>query len=106
MELKIVIGVLLCACNFLHKVLTYYTNGVRQHLNITFKHHWIGCDSLVHWPARKSDQSCLNFWGHKKSLMYDTPVELVEDLVARISLTVGEIRDAPGVFQNDRDSSK
>ena len=35
-----------------------------------------------------------------KSLVYDTPVDNAEELVARIAEAAGEIRDMPGVFQN------
>ena len=37
-----------------------------------------------------------------KNLVYDNPVHNAEDLVARIAVAAGEIRDIPGVFQNVR----
>ena len=37
-----------------------------------------------------------------KMLVYDTPVDNAEILVARIAVVAGEIRDMPGVFQNAR----
>ncbi|GFU71600.1 uncharacterized protein TNCV_3035401 [Trichonephila clavipes] len=40
--------------------------------------------------------------GHMKSLVYDTPVDNAEELVARIAVAAGEIRNSPGVFQNVR----
>ncbi|PRD31510.1 UNVERIFIED_CONTAM: hypothetical protein NCL1_23324 [Trichonephila clavipes] len=37
------------------------------------------------------------------SFVYETSVPLVEDLITRISLTVGMIRDVPGIFENGED---
>ncbi|GFV83849.1 uncharacterized protein TNCV_387571 [Trichonephila clavipes] len=41
-----------------------------------------------------------------KSLVYDTPVDNAEELVARIAVAAGEIRNSPGVFQNVRMSMR
>ncbi|GFV57796.1 hypothetical protein TNCV_3071751 [Trichonephila clavipes] len=41
-----------------------------------------------------------------KSLVYDTPVYNAEELVARIAVAAGEIRNSPGVFQNVRMSMR
>ena len=35
-----------------------------------------------------------------KSLVYDTPIDNVEELVARIAVAAEEIKDISGVFQN------
>ncbi|GFX01480.1 uncharacterized protein TNCV_1864541 [Trichonephila clavipes] len=58
----------------------------------------------VNWPARSHDLSCLDFfvWGHMKSLVYASPVDSNEALVARIAVVAGEIREMPGVFANVR----
>ena len=37
-----------------------------------------------------------------KTLVYDNPVDNAEELVARITVATGEIRDMLGVFQNVR----
>ncbi|GBL87538.1 hypothetical protein AVEN_165153-1 [Araneus ventricosus] len=52
----------------------------------------------VHWPARSPDLSCLDIFycGQMKTLVYETPVDSVEYLVARIS--VAAARDTPGIF--------
>ncbi|GBN26505.1 hypothetical protein AVEN_169090-1 [Araneus ventricosus] len=38
--------------------------------------------------------------GQMKTLVYETSVDSVEDVVARISVTAGEMRDMPGIFKN------
>ena len=55
-------------------------------------------------PDRSPDLSCLDFyfWGLMKTLVYDTPVDSAEELVARIVVTVREIGDIPEEFQNIR----
>ncbi|GBL72167.1 hypothetical protein AVEN_115157-1 [Araneus ventricosus] len=85
-----------------------YTNDVRQHLNITFGKHWICHGSPVKWPARSPDLSCLDFfcWDQMKTLVYETPVYSVEDVVTRISVAAGEMQDLPGIFQNVRNSMR
>ena len=39
-----------------------------------------------------------------KSLIYETPVESEEDLVARIAAAAGDIAEKPGVFGDVRNS--
>ncbi|GFW05095.1 uncharacterized protein TNCV_598891 [Trichonephila clavipes] len=53
--------------------------------DVTFGQQWIGRGGPVRWPARSPDLSCLDFyfWGHMKSLVYDTPVDNAEELVAK-----------------------
>ncbi|GBN21678.1 hypothetical protein AVEN_68159-1 [Araneus ventricosus] len=84
----------------------HYSNDVLQHLNATFGKHWIRRDGPVHWPARSPDQSCLDFlcWGQMETLVYDTLVDSVEDVVARISAVAEEMRDRLRIFQNVRNS--
>ena len=38
------------------------------------------------WPARSPDLTPLDYflWGHMKSLVYETPVDSEEDLLARV----------------------
>ncbi|GFW38398.1 uncharacterized protein TNCV_1332511 [Trichonephila clavipes] len=54
------------------------------------------------------DLSCLHyfFWGQMKSLVYETPVNSTEELVARISAAAGEIRNTPEMLSNVRRSMK
>lgn len=84
----------------------HFAPEVRNYLNATFPNQWIGRGGPVPWPARSPDLSCLDFflWGHLKSLMYETPIESAEELVARLSAAAGEVRDTSGVFQRVRES--
>ena len=40
------------------------------------------------------------FWDHMKTLFYDIPVDIAEELVVRVAVAAGKIRDMSGVFQN------
>ena len=37
-----------------------------------------------------------------KTLFYDIPVDIAEELVVRVAVAAGKIRDMSGVFQSDR----
>ena len=54
----------------------------------------------MRWPIQSPDLSCLvfYFWGHVKTLVYDIAGYNGEELVARISVASGEMRDIPGKF--------
>ncbi|GFW37296.1 uncharacterized protein TNCV_2632791 [Trichonephila clavipes] len=82
--------------------------SVRIHLDATCGERWIGRGGPVHWPPRSPDLSCLDyfFWGQMKSLVYETPVNSAEELVARISAAAGEIRNTPEMLSNVRRSMK
>ncbi|GFX79033.1 uncharacterized protein TNCV_3913201 [Trichonephila clavipes] len=88
--------------------LAHFSISVRNHLDATCGERWIGREGPVHWPPRSSDLSCLDyfFWGQMKSLVYETPVNSAEELVARISAAAGEIRNTPEMFSNVRRSMK
>lgn len=75
---------------------------VREHLNENFRGCWIGRGGPVAWPARSPDLTPLDYflWGHMKSLVYETPVESEEDLVARISAAAEIIQAMPDVFSH------
>ncbi|GBM10039.1 hypothetical protein AVEN_115868-1 [Araneus ventricosus] len=85
---------------------THYRNGVHRHLNARYGQQWIGRGGPVLWPARSPDLTCLDYflWGYVKSLVYETPVNSAEDLVAGIAAAAGEVRDTPGILANDRSS--
>ncbi|GFV81880.1 DUF4817 domain-containing protein [Trichonephila clavipes] len=57
---------------------------------------------------RSPDLSCLDYFflGQMKSLVYETPVNSAEELVARISAAAGEIRNTPEMLSNVRRSMK
>ncbi|GBO26380.1 hypothetical protein AVEN_212084-1 [Araneus ventricosus] len=74
----------------------------------THGQQWIGHGGPVLWPARSPDLTCLDYflWGYVKSLVYETPVNSAEDLVALIVAAAGEVRDTPGIFANIRSSMR
>ncbi|GBM05154.1 hypothetical protein AVEN_197716-1 [Araneus ventricosus] len=73
----------------------HYVRDVRNYLDITFPNRWIGRGGPVAWPPRSPDLSCLDFLllGQLKSLMYVTPIESAEELVARLLVAAGEVCD-------------
>ncbi|GBM73884.1 hypothetical protein AVEN_40146-1 [Araneus ventricosus] len=82
------------------------TDDGRLHLNATYGQQWIGRCGLVLCSARSPDFICLDYflWGYVMSLVYETPVNSAEDLVACIAAAAGEVRDKPGIFANVRSS--
>ena len=84
----------------------HYDLNVRRFLDQQFPNRWIGRGGAVSWPPRSPDLTPLDFflWGHMKSLIYATPVESEEDLVARIAVAAGEIAGNPEMFGNVRNS--
>ncbi len=80
----------------------HFSRGVREFLDATYGEHWIGRGGPKVWPPRSPDLTSLDFflWGHLKSLVYETPVESQEDLVARIVAAAGSIRDDPDMLNN------
>ncbi|GFV59616.1 DUF4817 domain-containing protein [Trichonephila clavipes] len=85
---------------------THYSADVRSALDTAYPGRWIGRGGPVNWPARSPVLSCLDFflWGHMKSLVYASPVDSNETLVARIAVVAGDIREMAGVFANVRQS--
>jgi hypothetical protein len=84
----------------------HYHIDVRNYLDAQFPNRWIGRNGPVAWPPRSPDMTPLDFffWGHMKSLVYATPVQSEEDLVARIAVASGDISEMPGLFHNIRQS--
>ncbi|GBO19365.1 hypothetical protein AVEN_111275-1 [Araneus ventricosus] len=82
-----------------------YSIDVRLHLNATYGQQCIGRGGPVIWPARSPDLTCF-LWGCVESLVYQTPVNSAEDLVASIAAAAGEVRDTPGIFANVRSSMR
>ena len=75
-------------------------------MNEIFPNRWIGQGGPVEWPARSPDLTPLDFfyWGAMKELVYQTPVESDEDLVARIVAASGVLGEMPEVFESVRQS--
>ncbi|GFV38191.1 uncharacterized protein TNCV_710141 [Trichonephila clavipes] len=85
----------------------HFSISVRNHLDATCGERWIGRGGPVHWPPRSPDLYCLDYFfsGQMKSLVYETPVNSAEELVARISAAAGEIRNTPEMLSNVRRST-
>lgn len=79
----------------------HFSQQVRTTLSFMFPNKWIGRGGPVNWPARSPDLNPLDFyfWGHMKSLVYSTPVESDEDLVARVVAAAHEIKDKPELLE-------
>ena len=84
----------------------HFYRGARQVLDETFTNRWIGRGGTVPWPPRSPDLTPLDFflWGAMKELVYETPVDSEEDLVARIVDAAAQIAEKPNVFASVRES--
>lgn len=84
----------------------HFSRAAREVLENAFPNRWIGRGGPVPWPPRSPDLTPLDFflWGHMKSLIYETPVESENDLLARIVVASGEIEDNPAVLERVHDS--
>jgi hypothetical protein len=84
----------------------HYHANARQLLDEVFPNRWIGRGGPVAWPARSPDMTPLDFflWGAMKALVYETPVDSEEDLVARIAVASGDIAEIPNVFESVKHS--
>ncbi|GFV50739.1 uncharacterized protein TNCV_2214001 [Trichonephila clavipes] len=78
--------------------------SLRTYRNATFGVRWIGCTGCVPWPPRFPYLSSLDYflWGYLKNLVYATPLDSVEDLVARISEAAARVREIPVNFERLR----
>lgn len=81
--------------------------GIRNHLNTLFPDRWIGRGGPVLWPARSPDLTPLDFflWGHVKAIVYETPVNTINELRERIVAAFERVRNIPGIFARVRRSS-
>lgn len=79
---------------------------VRNYLDASFAGRWIGRGGPVRWPPRSPDLSSIDYflWGHLKAIIYETPVDSIEDLVARLSIAAASVREMPGIFGTVRQS--
>lgn len=77
----------------------HFSRAARQILDNHYPNRWIGRGGPVSWPPRSPDLTPLDFflWGHMKSLVYETPVESEENLIARIAVAAGDISDNPRI---------
>jgi transposase len=64
----------------------------------------MGRGGPVPWPHRSPDLNPVEYfvWGHVKSLVYTSAVDIVEELQHRIEGACQQIRNEPGVFERIR----
>ncbi|GBM63120.1 hypothetical protein AVEN_215625-1 [Araneus ventricosus] len=79
----------------------HFSLDVRSALDTKFTGRWISRGGRTHWTAHSPDLSSLDFflWSNLKSLVYESPINSGKDLVARISVAAGAVREMPGVFE-------
>lgn len=67
-----------------------------------YANRWIGRGGPIVWPPRSPDLNPCDFylWGHCSALVYNTPVQDVEDLRQRVIDAFQTIRDTEGIFAN------
>lgn len=65
----------------------HYALPVREWLNARYSGKWIGRRGSIEWPARSPDLTPLDFflWGYLKTQVYQSPVNDLHELRARIS---------------------
>ena len=70
------------------------------HLNDTFGKKWVERGDPISWPSRSPDLTPLefHFWGHMKTLVYESPMGRQQVLVAQIRVAAGVILDLPGIL--------
>ena len=60
---------------------------IREYINNVFPNRWIGRGGPVQWPPRSPDLTPMVFfiWGEMKCLVYETPIDIPEEMVARVA---------------------
>jgi hypothetical protein len=69
----------------------HFVRAVRRHLTRRYGERWMGRGGPVPWPPR-SPVLPLDYcvWGHVKSLVYTSVVDIVEKLQRRIEVPVNK----------------
>ncbi|GFY32227.1 uncharacterized protein TNCV_3557351 [Trichonephila clavipes] len=82
------------------------SSDVRSALDAAYPGRWIGSGGPVNWPVCLPVLSCIDYFlfGHMKGIVYASPVDSDEALVARIAVVAGDIWEVPEVFDNARQS--
>ena len=64
-------------------------------MNNVFPNRWIGRGGPGQWPPRSPDLTPMYFfiWGKMKCLVYETPIDTPEELVARVAEAAAIIRE-------------
>ncbi|CAK9796229.1 hypothetical protein ANTPLA_LOCUS701 [Anthophora plagiata] len=73
----------------------HYAIAVRNWLNINFENKWIGRGGPIAWSSRSPNLSPCDFflWGYLKQIVFQTPVENVNDLRTRITIACRSISE-------------
>ena len=73
----------------------HFSLDVREYLNNVFSNRRIGRGGPVQWPPRSPDLTPMDFfiWGEVKCLVYETPIDTPEELVARVAEAATIIRE-------------
>ena len=81
-------------------VSAHFAVAVRQLLDARYPNRWVGRGSHIAWPPRSPDLTSLDFylWGHLKSLVHETPIQLKQDLIVRIVEASARISETHGNF--------
>jgi hypothetical protein len=63
---------------------------VRQWLKVAYSRRWTGCRRPIAWPLRSPDLTPMDFvlWGHLKEHVYAVHPTTIEDVMARLQVTV------------------
>lgn len=75
----------------------HFRREVREFLDIRYPNRWIGRNGPVAWPPRSPDLNPCDFflWGYMKSLVFKTPIDTQEELIARIEQAAATVRQKP-----------
>ena len=74
----------------------HFVLDVKEYLNNVFPNRWIGRSGPVQWPPRSPDLTPMDFFiwgGEMKCLVYETPIDTPEELVARGAEAAAIIRE-------------
>ena len=84
----------------------YVIADIRNFLDDTYSQRWIGPGGPLTWHARSPDLNPLDFsfCVRMKSLLYQSPVDSIEGLAARIIVAADKISATPGIFERVRQS--
>ena len=73
----------------------HFALEVREYRNNVFPSRWIVRGGPVQWPPRSPDLTPMDFfiWGEMKCLVYETPIDTPDELVARVAEAAAIIRE-------------
>jgi len=82
-----------------NRAVAHIVHQVWEHHTTTYN-SWIGQGEPMAWPPKSPDLIPMDFfiWGHIKNLIYTSPVDCEEDLIAHIVEAARTIRQEHGIF--------